>query len=61
MMQAIEDLEREVNVLKGIDWHKRIVSYLGACYDTHPNHKEQSLHVVMEFMAGVREKLISCV
>jgi hypothetical protein len=58
--QAIQDLEREVSMLKKIDGHNRIVSYLGACYQPHPIHKgEECLHVVMAFMPGVREYLIN--
>ena len=33
--------------------HRRIVSYLGVCYQPHPTHGEECLFIMTEFMPGV--------
>ena len=51
--QAADDLEKEVKQLSELNPHKRVVTYLGACYADHPRFKEKCLYVFTEYMAGV--------
>ena len=55
LTQAADDLEKEVKQLSGLNAHKRIVTYLGACYADHPRFREKCLYVFTEFMPGVNE------
>lgn len=38
--------------------HRRVVTYLGACYAEHPQFREKCLYVFTEFMPGVSTYLI---
>lgn len=53
VLQAADDLEKEVKQLSELNPHKRIVTYFGACYADHPRFKEKCLFVFTEFMSGV--------
>lgn len=53
LLQAADDLEKEVKQLSELNPHKRIVTYLGACYANHPRFREKCLYVFTEFMPGV--------
>ena len=57
LLQAADDLEKEVKQLSGLNPHKRIVTYLGACYADHPRFREKCLYVFTEFMPGVSNPL----
>ena len=59
MLQAADDLEKEVKQLSELNPHKRIVTYLGACYADHPRFREKCLYVFTEFMPGV-SSIIPC-
>ena len=54
VLQAADVLEKEVKQLSQLNRHKRVVTYLGACYADHPRFKEKCLYVFTEFMPGVR-------
>ena len=55
LLQAADDLEKEVKQLSELNPHKRIVTYLGACYADHPRFREKCLYVFTEFMPGVSQ------
>ena len=48
----IQSLEQEYKMLSKLR-HKRIVSYLGVCYEKHPSLGKECLFVMTEFMPGV--------
>lgn len=58
VLQAADDLEKEVKQLSQLNRHKRVVTYLGACYADHPRFKEKCLYVFTEFMPGVRTMIV---